>query len=64
MSHTDLPDNYPFELTGETDIGRYGVTVHRIRATRDLPHHGVKSGDVGGCVESLLLEDGSVRMSN
>ena len=63
MSHTNLPDNYPFELIGETKIGRYGVTVHRVRATRDIPHHGVKSGDVGGWVESLLLDDGTVRVS-
>ena len=49
MSHTNLPYDYPFELTGETKTGRYGVTVHRVRATRDLPLHGVKSGDVGGC---------------
>ena len=62
MSHTDLPDNYPFELTGETKIGLHGATLHRIRATRDLPYHGVKAGTVGGWVESLLLEDGSPRI--
>ena len=63
MSHTNLPYDYPFELTGETKTGRYGGTVRQIRATRDLPHHGVKSGDVGGWVESLLLVDGTVRVS-
>ncbi|WP_151530510.1 MULTISPECIES: hypothetical protein [Corynebacterium] len=28
------------------------IKVHRIRATRDLPHHGVKAGDLGGWIES------------
>ena len=40
-----------FELTSETKI--VGVrTLHRIRALRDIPRWGVKSGDLGGWLES------------
>lgn len=41
-----------FELTDETVTTPSGVVLHRIRATRDLPHHDVKCGDLGGWVES------------
>ena len=45
--------NKHFELTDET-IDHDGYrTLYRIRATRDLPHHHVKAGDLGGYVESL-----------
>ena len=43
--------NLHYEFTGETTVNRVGVTLHRIRATRDLPHFGVKTGDVGGWIE-------------
>ena len=43
-----------FELTNDTII-RYGRTLYRIRATRDLPDHDVKAGDLGGYVERLDL---------
>ncbi len=36
-----------YELTDE----KLGV-LRRIRALRDIPHHGVKAGDIGGWVES------------
>ena len=39
-----------YEFTGETREA-YGTTLHRIRATRDLPHLGVKTGDLGGWIE-------------
>ena len=39
-----------YEFTGET-TEVFGLTLHRIRATRDLPHLGVKAGDVGGWIE-------------
>lgn len=42
--------NLHYEFTGETKKV-FGVTLHRIRATRDLPHLGVKAGDVGGWIE-------------
>lgn len=42
-------DNY-FEFTGET-LGHGGVTLRRIRATKDLPRHGVRAGDVGGWLQ-------------
>ena len=41
-----------YELTDET-IHYEGRTLHRIRATRDLPYHHVKAGDLGGYVEHL-----------
>ena len=43
--------NLHYEFTGETTVNRVGLTLHRIRATRDLPHFGVKAGDVGGWIE-------------
>jgi UDP-3-O-[3-hydroxymyristoyl] glucosamine N-acyltransferase len=39
-----------FKLTDET-INHDGHTLHRIQATRDLPKHNVKMGDLGGYVE-------------
>ena len=43
--------NLHYEFTGETTVNRVGLTLHRIRATRDLPHFGVKTGDEGGWIE-------------
>ena len=42
-----------FELTNETVVNEAGVTLHRIRAVKDIvtPHFTVKSGDLGGFVE-------------
>ena len=39
-----------YELTDET-ITVDGRTLHRIRALKDLPEHGVKKGDLGGFIE-------------
>ena len=39
---------HSFEFTGETKVNFHGVTVRRIRATRDIPRAGVKKGDEGG----------------
>ena len=39
-----------YELTDET-INLCGITLHRIRALRDIPSAGVKSGDLGGWIE-------------
>ena len=39
-----------YELTNETK-NFYGITLHRIRALRDIPSAGVKSGDLGGWIE-------------
>lgn len=41
-----------YELTNEKKTLDCGTVVYRIRATRDLPHHNVKAGDLGGWVES------------
>ena len=54
---------HSFELTGETKVNFQGVTVHRIRATRDIPRAGVKRGDEGGWVESVELTNGDARLS-
>lgn len=40
-----------YELTDETRVVS-GHTLHRIRALRDLHMHGVKTGDLGGWIES------------
>ncbi len=50
------------ELTGETKK-KFGVVLHRVRATRDIPRRNVKRGDLGGWVESLTLRDGEPRVS-
>ena len=42
--------NLHYEFTGETKEV-FGVTLHRIRATRDLPNFGVRTGAVGGWIE-------------
>ncbi|MDL9938708.1 hypothetical protein QSJ18_18330 [Gordonia sp. ABSL1-1] len=41
-----------YKLTDETQEFR-GRTLHRIEASVDLPHHGVRKGDRGGWVESV-----------
>ena len=46
-----MSDNKHFEFTDETiNVGSH--VLHRIRALRDIPKHGVKKGDLGGFVES------------
>ena len=49
-----------YELTGETRNYEYVRTLHRIRALRDIPRHGVKAGDLGGWVApgSTLSQSG------
>ena len=42
-----------FELTDDTVHTDEGVTLYRIRATEDIPAHGVVAGDLGGFVESV-----------
>ena len=53
---------HSFEFTGETKVNFHGVTVHRIRATRDIPRAGVKKGDEGGWVESVELPNGNAQV--
>ena len=43
--------NKKYELTDETK-GIGGITLHRIRALRNIPRYGVKSGDLGGWIEA------------
>lgn len=52
-----------FEFTGLEKVIIVGVTVHQIRATRDIPSAGVKAGDVGGWIESAELTNGDARVS-
>ena len=51
--------NNKYELTDETK-NFCGITLHRIRALRDIPSVKVKSGDLGGWIEkeSNLSQDG------
>ncbi|RLC85695.1 MAG: hypothetical protein DRJ03_10920 [Chloroflexi bacterium] len=46
-----MPDPH-YTTTG--NVLRYkGRFLYRIRATRDIPHHGIRKGTVGGFVESM-----------
>ena len=49
-----------YELTNETKTLAGGTVLHRIRALRDIPRHGVKAGDLGGLIEkeNNLSQDG------
>lgn len=51
-----------YELTGVSKINEWGVTVHQIRATEDIPRFGIKKGDLGGWIESEDLRDGTARV--
>jgi hypothetical protein len=48
-----------FKLTETTKVNKFGLILYQIQATRDLPLHGVKEGDLGGWVqkESNLNEN-------
>ncbi|MBD8056934.1 hypothetical protein ICV35_25130, partial [Rhodococcus ruber] len=48
-----------YELATETSEFP-GRTLHRIKALRDIPLHGVKAGDLGGWIENErnLSQDG------
>ena len=47
-------NTHPYlECTGETKQHWSGATLHRIRATKDLPRFAVQAGDWGGWVENL-----------
>lgn len=47
-----------YEFTGETmrlfvpETPKRRITVHEIRALRDIPLHGVRKGDLGGWIEN------------
>ncbi|MDF2442313.1 MAG: hypothetical protein JWR01_516 [Subtercola sp.] len=51
-----------FEFTGEQKVNSLGVTLGRIRATRDLQGGSVKAGTLGGWLEPGLLADGTARL--
>ena len=61
MTHT--PEPIKFELTDTTIVNAWGVTLHQIRATEDIPHHGIRKGDLGGYVSSTHLPSGGARVS-
>lgn len=44
-----------FELTNETVVSDFGVTLHRIKAVKDIvtSHFTVKAGEFGGFVEKV-----------
>ncbi len=53
-----------YELTNESrTVERFGVTVYRIRALRDIPASGVMAGDLGGWIESTHV-DGVARIQD
>ena len=52
-----------YEFTGVEKVNDWGVTVKQIRATRDIPRHGVHKGDIGGWIESEHLTNGAARVS-
>ena len=60
--HMYTKEPVKFELTNET-LTRFGITLHRIRATEDIPSRGVRKGDLGGFVESTHLPSGNARVS-
>ena len=51
-----------YEFTGETTTAPNGAVLQRIRATKDLPKHGVSVGDVGGWIESESNLSGNARV--
>ena len=51
-----------FQLTGESQLTVDGVRVYRIRALRNIPHHGVRKGDRGGWVASERTAKGKPRL--
>ena len=55
-----------YELTNETKTLADGTVLHRIRALRDIPRHGVKAGDLGGFIEkgNNLSQDGDAWISD
>ena len=59
---TRTPEPIKFELTDTTVVNAWGVTLYRIRATEDIPRHGVRKGDLGGYVSSTHLPSGAARV--
>ena len=50
-----------YEITNQTLVTPSGITLYRIRATRDIPSFSIKKGNLGGFVESEenLSHDGN-----
>lgn len=40
------------DLTDDYKLNEFGIALFRIRATRDIPIHGVRAGDIGGWVDA------------
>ena len=58
--------NKKYELTKETKTLADGTVLHRIRALRDIPRHGVEAGELGGWAEkesNLSQKDGDAWVS-
>ena len=58
--------NKKYELTKETKTLADGTDLHRIRALRDIPRHGVEAGELGGWAEkesNLSQKDGDAWVS-
>ena len=52
-----------FELTTETKVNAWGVTLFRIKAKLNITKRGVKKGELGGWVESIETPNGDARVS-
>lgn len=51
-----------FELTSESIVNVWGITLFRIKATVNITNRNVKKGDKGGFVESTHLSNGDARV--
>jgi hypothetical protein len=51
-----------FELTGETKVNAFGITLFRIRCTVAIEKYSIKPGDIGGWIESEEV-NGNARVS-
>ena len=51
-----------YEFTGLEKVNLWGYTVKQIRALVDIPGASVRTGDVGGWIESEQLTNGDARV--
>ncbi|MDR1343891.1 MAG: hypothetical protein LBJ39_00925 [Tannerellaceae bacterium] len=52
-----------YEFTEETKVTDSGITLHRIRCTKEIERLGVKVGDLGGWIEKYENLSGSAWVS-
>lgn len=59
----DAAGEVSFELVGPPRTSPAGEEVRQMRATRDVPGHGIRAGDLGGWLASSHLPDGTPRVA-